>query len=422
MSKHPAILLAEFIKGELRTILALGLLLVVWVGFGLAAPGDSYTFDFGTGLSTEIAPGAISVNGGAAIYPQSAANGVKFGWQTAFVAEQSSGAQVADLLETDSNQGVTDNGFKISGLADSYYNITLSSGNLTNPITTKVVVGGISYVADSDPGVWRTLTFKTAAANGIIDFNFQRTGVNLWAINAIILTPSVGAPAEATFDLVLLPTEHTVVAGGSALYQIAVVPHNGYASPVILSLGDVPTNLQTSMSPKSGIPSFTARLQVNTLVNTPVTRYTIAINAKGQDVLARSLTKQISLVVANSWSTSSIEPMTDTGAVSVIGGAEFKRQAKKNQAWIDWYLAWERKHVPSTRDLTTLQDLSWQASVEVLPELPEARSVIDASLRGLTGAGIIGMVVDSAPVVAEVSPPPTGFWARFFGSMFIPAQ
>ena len=114
------------------------------------------------------------------------------------MAEQSSGAQVADLLETDSNQGVTDNGFKISGLADSYYNITLSSGNLTNPITTKVVVGGISYVADSDPGVWRTLTFKTAAANGIIDFNFQRTGVNLWAINAIILTPSVGAPAEAT--------------------------------------------------------------------------------------------------------------------------------------------------------------------------------------------------------------------------------
>ena len=78
--------------------------------------------------------------------------------------------------------------------------------------------------------------------------------------------------------------------------------------------------------------------------------------------------------------------------------------------------------MPSTRDLTTLQDLSWQASVEVLPELPEARSVIDASLRGLTGAGIIGMVVDSAPVVAEVSPPPTGFWARFFGSMFIPAQ
>ncbi len=422
MRKNPIIWLYKFVKGELRTILALGLLLLIWAGFGLAAGGSSYTFDFGTGLSSEVAPNSISVGGGAAIYPQTASSGIQFGWQTAFIAEQSSGANVADLLETDSNQGVANNTFKVTGLADSYYNMTLISGNLSNPITTKVIVNGVNYVATSDPGVWRTLTFKATATNGALEFNFQRAGVNLWAVNALTLTPSTSGPAEATFDLVILPTEHTVKAGGSALYQIAVVPHNGYASQVTLTLGNVPAGLQTSMSPLSGIPSFTTRLQINTTSDTPVTRYVVTINAKGQDPLARSLTKQISLVVSNSAPLINVEPMTDTGTVIEIDEDEFKRQAKKNQSLIDEYLEWERLNVPNTNDLATLHDLPWQTSVDVLPELPQARSMVDASLRQLTNAGIIGIVVDSAPVVSEISPPQAGFWSRFFGAMFNPAQ
>ncbi|MBU1092806.1 hypothetical protein KJ836_04050 [Patescibacteria group bacterium] len=422
MRKNPTIWLYELIKGELRTILALGLLLLIWTGFGLAAGGSSYTFDFGTGLSSEVAPNSISVSGGGSVYPQTANDGIQFGWQTAFIAEQSSGAGVADLWETDSNQGVAYNTFKITGLVDSYYNVTLITGNLNNPITTKVVVNGVNYITTSDPGVWRTLTFKAAVTDSTLEFNFQRAGVNLWAINALTLTPSTSGPAEATFDLVILPTEHTIKAGGSALYQIAVIPHNGYASRVTLSIGDVPAGLQTSMSPLSGIPSFTARLQINTTSDTPVTRYAMTINAKGDDPLARSLTKQISLVVSNSMSAISVEPMTDTDTVVEIDEDEFRRQAKKNQLLIDEYLEWERLNLPNNSDLTTLYDLSWLASVDVLPELPQARSVLDASLRQLTNAGIIGIVVDSAPIVAEIPPSQAGFWSRFFGAMFNPAQ
>ncbi|MFH1088642.1 MAG: hypothetical protein V1719_02265 [Patescibacteria group bacterium] len=422
MKKNPVIWLYEFAKGELRTILALGLLLLIWVGFGLAAGGSSVIFDFGTGLSSEIAPNSVSVNGGTAVYPQTADNGIQFGWKTAFVAEQSSGAGVADLLETDSNQGVTDNTFKITGLASSYYSVTLISGNLNNSITTKLVVNGVNYITTSDPGVWRALTFQASASNGTLEFNFQRAGVNLWAVNALTLTSSASGPAAATFDLVILPTEHIVKVGGSALYQIAVISHNGYASQVTLLLDNVPAGLQTSMSPLSGIPSFTTKLQINTSNDTPVTRYTIAINAKGQDPSAYSLTKQISLVVANSVPVVKIEPMTDTGTIIEIDEDEFKRQAKKNQVLIDKYLAWEQSNLLNASDLATLQDLAWQSSVYVLPELPQAESLIGVSLRQLTSAGIISMVVDSAPVVSEIPSAQAGFWARFFGAMFNPVQ
>lgn len=422
MRKNPAIWLYEFIKGELRTILALGLLLLIWTGFGLAAGSNSIIFDFGTGLSSEVAPNSISVGGGVAIYPQNADNGIQYGWETAFIAEQSSGAEVPDLLETDSNQGVAKNKFEITGLPNTYYNVTVISGNLNNPITTKLVVNGVNYITTSDPGVWRTLTFKATADNGKLEFNFQRAGVNLWAVNALTITPSASGPAEATFDLVILPTEHTVKIGGSALYQMAVVPHNGYSSRVVLTLGNVPAGLQASMSPVSGVPSFTAKLQINTTSDTPVTRYTITINAMGQDPLAHSLTKQISLVVANSVVIPNIEPMTDTGISGEIDEDEFRRQAKNNQGFADKYLKWEQSNLLDGKDLATLQDLAWQSSIEVLPELPQEDSLFGASLRQLTSAGIISMVVDSAPVASEVPPGQAGFWARFFGTMFNSAQ
>lgn len=407
----------EFLKGELRTFLALGLLLLISVGLGFAAEPQNIVFDFGTGLSSEVAPGAISVNGGATLYPKLSAE-LSYGWATPYVAEQSSGAQVADLLETDSNQGVGDNTFKVSGLDSQYYTATLISGNLNNAITTKVVVNNVTYMANSEPGEWRTLTFKVAAEVGNLNFNFKRYGANLWAVNAIILSPSATPPAELTFDVAVQPTEHIVQTGGTAVYRISVISQNGYSSEVALSITDLPSGMTAAFNPMSGFPPFVANLGITTLKTAPVTRYTFILTAQGKDSTAYTVNKNLALLLTTQpvigQDNQTIDPSVDPQA--------FRKQANQTQSLIDKYITAEKSRLPNPDELAALQELPAATAFSVLSELPQPRSLFDASLRQLTGAGIINIVVDSAPAMDSAPPPRTGFWAQFFGSMFNPAQ
>ncbi len=420
MDKKFSLVVFEFLKGELRTILALTLLLLIFVGLGLAADTGA-TFDFGTGLSSEVAPGAISVAGGASVYPQTAGD-LTFGWTTPYVAEQSSGAQVADPIETDSNQGVGDNTFKISGLSSSYYLVTLISGNLTNAITTKVVVGGAAYIANSNPGQWKTLTFKAATQSGTLEFNFKRYGTNLWAVNAIILAPTSAPPAELTFDVSVQPTEHLVQAGGTVLYRVSILPNNGYSSEVGLAVSGLPSDMQSAVHPASGFPPFSANLEVTTSQTASITRYDFTLTAKGNDTAAYTVNKNLAVML-----TTDAVPINSDANIPVIEMPPidlkaFKEQAADNQAFIDSYISAEQRHLLSPEELDYLQNLPSETSFAVMPNLPLPRSLVDASLRQLTGAGIIGMVVDSAPVAESAPPAKSGFWAQFLGSMFNPAQ
>ncbi|MFH0912486.1 MAG: hypothetical protein V1807_02410 [Patescibacteria group bacterium] len=414
MEKKSAVALLELFKIELRTVLALALLLVVLVGLGFAAGDPTVTFDFGSGLSTEIAPGSIPVNGGSSVYPQVSGQ-LQYGWQTPYVTEQSSGTQVANLFETDSNQGVGDNTFIISGLTAQYYTVTLVSGTLNNSITTKVVVNGTNYVINSDPGIWKTLTFKTATAGGNIEFNFKRYGANLWAINSLSLIPSSTPPPEQAFDLVIQPAEHLVTAGGTAVYQISVLSNNGYSSEVVLSLTGLPQGMTAMFSPASGFPTFTAKLEISTSADAPIARRVINLSAQGKDSGSYTLNKDIILFVVH----------TNDNAVSQtppVDSRTVRQQAIAQQQFIDAYIVSEKTQLITPNELMSLRELSADTAFPVLPELPAARSIIDASLRQLTNVGIISMVVDSAPAAMSAPPPKVGFWAQFFGSMFNPAS
>lgn len=414
MDKKPVVIVLEFLKGELRTFLALGLLLLIFVGLGFAA-GEKIVFDFGTGLSSEVAPGAISVAGGASIYPQTA-DGITFGWATPYIAEQSSGAQVNDPLETDSNQGVGNNILKISGLTDQYYLVTLISGGLSTAITTKVVINGANYIANSNPGEWKVLTFKVVAQSGNLEFGFKRYGTNLWAVNALTLTPSGTPPGEQTFDVSVWPSEHTVQVGGTVLYKITILPVNSYGSEVILSIADLPMGMQASFQPVSGFPPFTANLEISTNSTSAITRYTLTLTARGQDPAVYSVNKILGLILV-------AENLPVTQYPSAVTNSKvFRQQAAANQKLIDQYLAAESRALPRQSDMDALGEIPAATSFEVLPELPQARSMVDASLRQLTSAGIIGIVVDSAPVSQMAPPSPSGFWAQFFGAMFNPAR
>lgn len=407
----------EFLKGELRTVLAVVLLLLIFVGLGFAAD-TTIVFDFGTGLSSEVDPGAISVAGGVAVYPQTSNNGITFGWQTPYIAEQSSGAQVADLLETDSNQGVGNNMFKVSGLASPYYTVTLISGNLTNSITTKVVVNNATYIANSEPGQWKTLTFKVAANAGKLDFDLRRYGTNLWAVNAITLIPSNTPPADLSFDVSIQPTEHMIQSGGTAVYRISIIPNNGYSSEVDLSIADLPSGMTAAFTPVSGIPPMISNLEISTQKSSASTRYTLNLVARGKDIGAYTVNKNLILFLT-AGPVIGLDNITEPPVVDL---KTFQKQATNSQRFIDKYITAEEDRLLNLNELASLHKLSAETAFASMPELPQPRSIFDASLRQLTGAGIIGIVVDSAPVAESTPPPQSGFWTQFFGSMFNPAQ
>ncbi len=310
--------------------------------------------------------------------------------------------------------------YKVGGLTSPYYTVTLISGNLNNSITTKLVVNNTTYIANSEPGQWKTLTFKAAVQSGSLDFDFRRYGTNLWAVNAITLTPSNIPPADLSFDVSIQPPEHIIQSGGAAVYRISVIPNNGYGSEVALSIADLPGGMTAAFTPVSGFPPLVSNLEISTRKTAASTRYTLNLVVKGKDTAAYTVNKNLVLFltagpVMGSDTNSIVEP-------PVVDLKTFQKQAKQSQRFIDKYITAEEDRLLNSKELASLHALPSETAFAVMPELPQPRSTFDASLRGLTGAGIIGIVVDSAPTVESAPPPRSGFWAQFFGSMFNPAQ
>ncbi len=402
-----------FVKGELRTFLALILLLAIFIGFGFAAGDQSIIFDFGTGNSQELYPGALPVNGGSSVYPKTL-NNITYGWQTPYVAEHSSGSQVMDLLKTDSNQGVNDNTFKISGLTSPYYVATIISGALNSDLTTKIVVNGTNYLINSSAGEWRTATFTVVINGGAINFLFKRQGKNLWGVNALTLTPSSTTPPIPTFGLMIEPLEHIVAVGGTALYRVSVAPENYYGSEVTLSMSGLPEGMSAQFTPVSGTPPFTASLEISTSPQSPTTRYSFMVTGRGSDPGSYTVNRDLGLLVTQLGE--GIETQPTAPPIS----------NQEAQARVERYLKLETKKLPDGQEISSLEDIAQVTSgIPVMPELPQPTSFMDASLLQLTKAGIISTVVDSAPPVRmpEIEPPQKpGFWAQFFGAMFSPVR
>jgi hypothetical protein len=140
------------------------------------------------------------------------------------------------------------------------------------------------------------------------------------------------------------------------------------------------------------------------------------ITAKGNDMGIYTVNRSIGLVL-------SYEPAEEPSAEPpVIDLKTFQKQAVANQKFIDQYLTAEQKRLLTPEELLSLQELPGATVFPVMPELPQPRSLVDASLRQLTSAGIIGMVVDSAPASESAPPAQVGFWGQFFGAMFNPAR
>lgn len=431
---RPANLLTFWLKNELKTVIALGVLLVVLVSFSLAV-GTSYKFDFGDGAASGLEGGFLPVDGGASMYPV-AASGLQYGWLEE-VLPFSNGAAVSSRLNRDGNKGVTPSRFRIIGLDNGNYTVSLVSGSLDNGFATKVTVAGKSFSAATQPNEWKTLTFGVEVADSGLELLFQRAGASLWAVNSLTIVPSAGPAEKPTFDVTVQPTAHTVRVGGSAVYRISINPLNGYASLANLSLSGLVGEMSAGFSPASEIPPMVSYLTITTAKTTPIIQYDFVITAKGDDADAYTINKSISLLLTNNSRTPttvgpedgvSISPGQqgigeDTGAGtldSVYLEPRTREEALQEQKLIDEFAKEEKKKLASTKEMMEIRDIATINAFPVeLPAIP--KTAFEASLQYLTTAGIIGTAVDSAPPAAAAEPVARmGFWERLFKTMVNP--
>jgi len=415
-------------KSELRTILAIGVLLLVLVGLGIAAKDNvSHKFDFGDGQG--VASGYMAVNGNASAYPQNS-NGLKFGWLDG-VIEKSSGAAVADLRLRDSNTGIGKAEFKISGIANGSYAGSLVSGDLNDSFSTRLSVAGRSYIISSEVGEWETFTFNTIVKNNELILSFERSGANLWGANALTLT-SITTPADnPIFDVGVKPEEHIIKRGGTVVYKISVIPLNGYANIVSLSLTGLTEGMIAQFVPVSAQPPFMADLVISTSDSIATTRYNLVVNAKGTDPDFHSVNNSIVLTVIDA----QYNPINGSDDFSDSGMSQIDEiynqphtitTAKEIQRLMDEFAnKVQDKQLATRLEIDAIEDIAQINALPVLMQFPVPQTNFEATLLYLTRTGMIESVVDTAPPVTENLtnlPPSQDFFEKLFSVFSNPVR
>lgn len=411
----PSILLKIF-KGELRTVIALSVIAVALVSWSLAADSDgAINFDFGDGQG--VAAGFISVVGNSSTYPQ--ANGeIKFGWLDS-VMIKSHGSAVADLRLRDANVGIEPARFKISELSANLYTVHITSGDKEVDLATKISSVGRNYLIRTQPNQWNSVIFSATPAAGVIELAFSRIGTtqeDLWGVNYLTLTPATDQLPPPIFDLSIQPVDHTVQAGGQAVYRVSVFSPNNYASQVSLALTGLAPTMTAQITPSDGLPPFTSDIRIITTQATPATIYKFDLQALGKDTDAYTVNKQISLTVTSLPSESApnqlnLLPTTMAEMRSAQEMIDIFIKKIRDQRIVDW---------------SQIRDLDELSQIDIMPgslDIEAAKDNFGSVLQYLTKAGIISSVVDYAPPSgSDTAEPPTGFWRKLLGTFSNPVR
>lgn len=414
--------IASLVKNEFRTFIALGVLLLILVGFGVAADNQiTYKFDFGDGQG--IASGYLPINGNASPYPITDGT-ISYGW-VGSVVEKSSGAAVEDLRKRDSNAGIPQATFKISGLIDGPYSINIISGDLDDSFSSLVSVASQSYVISSVVGSWETFAFNTEVSNGELNLIFEHSGADLWGINALIISSIDILPPPSTFDVTINPEEHTIRSGGTVVYDVAVSPLNNYANIVTLSIMGLVDGMTFQFTPASGVPPFNSDLIITTSKSNISTHYDLVINARGGDLDKHTINQSINLIITDFLpddSTDDAQPTDaskpDTDKPIEPSGPMTREDAIEIQKKMDEFVRKvQEKQLATKLELEALNEISIINDLIIFTDFPLPKTTTEATLLYLTEAGIIQSVVDTAPPLGEYKPPvrPPNLFERLLG-------
>jgi len=83
------------------------------------------------------------------------------------------------------------------------------------------------------------------------------------------------------FSLKAVPDGMNITESFSAFYNISVLPVKGFAGSVTLSVQDMPTDTTAKFNPPTIGPGQTSRLEIKTVLTTPVGQFHIVVKGKG---------------------------------------------------------------------------------------------------------------------------------------------
>jgi len=408
---------SQILKGELKTFLALGVLLLVLGSFSLAADeAKTYRFDFGDGQG--VASGYLPVNGNVSPYPV-VSGSISYGWLGG-VIEKSHGASVEDLRLRDSNTSVTPATFKVSGLTNGAYSINFVTGDLTDSFSTLISVSGQSYVVGAEPGEWETFVLNTEVTDGELNLMLSRSGADLWGINALTISPIAGIPASASFDMIIEPSQHSVNAGGEAVYNVSVTPLNNYANNVQLNVTGLVDGMSSQFTPAIGQPPFSSDLKISTSNSNVPTHYDFMVTAIGDDPAALTINQSVKLIITDL-------PVINDEPDVVVPDQPIEitpESANEIQSKINEFTDKVQDGKLATKsEIEAIGDIAQINNAWVFTEYPMPETTTEATLLYLTEAGMIQSVVDTAPPMGVYKNPEEapGFFERLFGIFANPA-
>jgi len=415
----------SLLKGELRTFIALGVLLLVLASLSFATGENvTYKFDFGDGQG--IASGYLPVDGNVSPYPVVSGE-INYGWSGGVIAK-SHGAAVSDLRLRDSNTSVTPATFKVTGLPDGAYGINLVTGDLTDSFSTLISIAGQSYVVSAEVGNWETFVMNTTVTDGELSLILSRSGADLWGINALTISSIEVLPEKPTFDLIVNPNEHTINAGGTAVYKVAVTPLNNYANNAQLSITGLLEGMTAQFIPASGQPPFNSDLKITTSDSNVSTHYDFVITAKGDDPDVQTINRTIKLIITDTL----VYPDQPDGPVIIPDKPVVTEpveptlsEAAEIQRMMDQFASKVQDEKLANRsEIQAIEDISYINDVWLFTEYPVPETTTEATLLYLTEAGMIQSVVDTAPPTGLYTSPEEapGFFKRLFGIFVNPAQ
>lgn len=416
----------EFIKWDIRGVIATLAALAVLVGLGWAASTNAlYTFDFGTASFDDLDSGAVQVKGALSIYPQSY-NTLLFGWKTTNVQEFTN-KSVSNKLNRDYNGGssAATNTFVVSGLEPRVYRFRFTSGGATANLSTRIQLGSqaISLTANKS---WKTgdIVYETTDGKAEIAFS-SADGIRSWGVCALQIFTEEGKAPEPSFELSIIPAEHSVAAGGTAVFNIGLTPLNNYAGGAQLSISGLVSGITAQFVPAvvAALPGD-SELQISTASNTVPTNYEFLVRAIGTGGEPVSRTGTVSLTVTQASSTlPTVTPNApaggETGPIAELPPrttAEVKTEFKL----VDAFAAAQEKKMLQQKEFLEIGDIGFElGSVPIMPELPQPKTTFEGVLQGLVQSGIIQSAVDVAP---PAQPAREGFWTRFIKTLFPPVS
>ncbi len=127
------------------------------------------------------------------------------------------------------------------------------------------------------------LTVTTSSATPISTYPLTLQGSGGGINHTVPITLNVQATAD--FTVGIAPASHSVSQGASVTYRVLVTGTNGFASPVTLTLANLPSGATGAFGNNPVLPSSSTLVTISTAVTTPASAYSFSVQGQSGTII-----------------------------------------------------------------------------------------------------------------------------------------